>query len=243
MAECSGEERGRSVLEKARSDLEKNLKLKLSPLDFIYANRMCQKSVNSFKSNILRRHNSKLDKLGLRTDLESDPNKIVTNISDKILNKDEMRILALGLDFKLPIFRLDFHGYFLIFEKALHSLNELLPLPTSKYNVKNEFKHLSNKFFFKFNKFKNFCPVLSYNDLKIFRSLKKDKSIIISKPDKGSGVVIMNRNDYITKMKQLLSDTTKFKKLNTNVFKYVLKLEDRINTFLRSLSSRNILTE
>ena len=41
---------------------------------------------------------------------------------------------------------------------------------------------------------------------------------IITKPDKGNGVVIINKHDYlpVTKMKQLISDETKFKKLTEN---------------------------
>ena len=45
------------------------------------------------------------------------------------------------------------------------------------------------------------------------KSFLKDDSIIITKPDKGNGVVIVNKHDYLTKMKQLISDETKFKKL------------------------------
>ena len=37
--------------------------------------------------------------------------------------------------------------------------------------------------------------------------------MVILRPDKGQGVVIMDKNDYIEKMLNILSDTTKFKKL------------------------------
>jgi len=40
--------------------------------------------------------------------------------------------------------------------------------------------------------------------------------MIITKPDKGNGVVIVNELDYLTRMKQLISDETKFKKLTEN---------------------------
>ena len=42
--------------------------------------------------------------------------------------------------------------------------------------------------------------------------LRKDDSIIITKPDKGNGVVIVNKLDYLNKMKLLVSDETKFTK-------------------------------
>ena len=39
---------------------------------------------------------------------------------------------------------------------------------------------------------------------------------MITKPDKGNGVVIISRLDYLYKMKNLISDTTKFKELQHN---------------------------
>ena len=36
------------------------------------------------------------------------------------------------------------------------------------------------------------------------------KKILITKPNKGAGVVILNKNDYNDKMKTILNDTTKF---------------------------------
>lgn len=47
-------------------------------------------------------------------------------------------------------------------------------------------------------------------NLESLDSLRKDKNIIITKPDKGKGVVILNRSDYINKAKEILDDKTKF---------------------------------
>ena len=44
----------------------------------------------------------------------------------------------------------------------------------------------------------------------MLKSLKKDHDIVITKPDKGNGVVILNRNDYVDKMHKILDDRTKF---------------------------------
>ena len=42
------------------------------------------------------------------------------------------------------------------------------------------------------------------------KSLRTNEEILITKPDKGAGVVILNKNDYSNKMKTILNDTTKF---------------------------------
>ena len=42
------------------------------------------------------------------------------------------------------------------------------------------------------------------------KSLWTNEEILITKPDPGAGVVILNKNDYNDKMKTILNDTTKF---------------------------------
>ena len=44
-------------------------------------------------------------------------------------------------------------------------------------------------------------------------SLHSNENIVITKPDKGSGVVILNKNDFIDKMQVILNDPSKFVKL------------------------------
>ena len=42
------------------------------------------------------------------------------------------------------------------------------------------------------------------------KSLRSNEQILITKPDKGSGVVILNKSNYIQKMGNILDDKTKF---------------------------------
>ena len=62
-------------------------------------------------------------------------------------------------------------------------------------------------------------------------------SSIIAKPDKGNGVVIVSRLDYLNKMKQLISDNTKFKQLKQNPTK------SSISAYLRKLSNEKIIDD
>ena len=41
-------------------------------------------------------------------------------------------------------------------------------------------------------------------------SIREDKSLIICKPNKGNGVVLMNKTDYMQKMNAILSDKKRF---------------------------------
>ena len=44
-------------------------------------------------------------------------------------------------------------------------------------------------------------------------SLQKNDDIIVTKPDKGSGVVLLNKSDYVDKMNKIPDDQSKFKRL------------------------------
>ena len=48
---------------------------------------------------------------------------------------------------------------------------------------------------------------------KIIKSLRNNPEIIITRPDKGKGVVILRRKDYIDKLTTILNDTSKFTRL------------------------------
>ena len=67
------------------------------------------------------------------------------------------------------------------------------------------------------------------------KNLSKNENIIITIPDKGSGVIILNRVDYVNKMQDILSDTTKFKKAsNQDIYDISRKMENRVRNYLRT---------
>ena len=55
------------------------------------------------------------------------------------------------------------------------------------------------------------------------------------KPDKGNGVVILDRGDYNRKMEDILRDTTKFERLDVDPVKLTLQRENQIKNLLASL--------
>ena len=48
---------------------------------------------------------------------------------------------------------------------------------------------------------------------KLLKDLKKNKNIVILKPDKGNGVVVLDRTAYDSGILKIISDTSKFKVL------------------------------
>ena len=54
------------------------------------------------------------------------------------------------------------------------------------------------------------------------KGLSTNKNLIIQKLAKGNSVVLLNRNDYIEQMKGMLSDSSKFKKLEIKLGKRMI---------------------
>ena len=152
-------------------------------------------------------------------------------------------LLSFGLDFSLPIHRLNFYRHFLQFESLAKRLKDI-----PRYNdvyfsaVTSVIRHCTvhiqphqeaNKQRYHIQK----------EDYKILKNLGSDPSLTICRPDKKRGVVILNRMNYVTKMNHILSDTTKFQKCsNQDPHKLAMQHEDKINRLLRKLKQQNIIS-
>ena len=68
-----------------------------------------------------------------------------------------------------------------------------------------------------------------------FETLKKN--IVITKFDKGNGVVILDRKLYNNTIQEIISNTSKFKKLNEDP---ILKREALLQHFLRKLKQKSL---
>ena len=49
---------------------------------------------------------------------------------------------------------------------------------------------------------------------RVLWNFRKNKDIVITKPDKGNGVVILDRKLYNDAIEEIISDTSKFERLN-----------------------------
>ena len=65
---------------------------------------------------------------------------------------------------------------------------------------------------------KNNCkPNLPKDEYKALLNLSKNKNIIVTRPDKGNGIIILDKHDYLTKMYEIVNDRTKFKVIDGNI--------------------------
>ena len=70
----------------------------------------------------------------------------------------------------------------------------------------------------------------------VLRNLRKNKDIVITKPDKGNGVVILDGKHYNNAIEEIISDTSKFEKLNEDS---TMKREASLQIFLHKYKQKH----
>ena len=227
---------------------KERLKSVISYIDFVCLNNFVDRCVSKYSSAIENTHDKKLKSLGITNNLNSlDPNKVIYNFSKRKLTSKEQALLAFGLNFKLPNFKINFFKYFTAFEnlyKLLTRFSVYNPGDNFNYKFQDKFKSIAMKNFYNFKPWKVFSPIFTKNDVNILKNLSKDNSITICRPDKGRGVVILNKSDYSNKMYDILNDKTKFQEIqNTDPLLYTLRAEDKINNKIRIFKKLKIIDD
>ena len=124
---------------------------------------------------------------------------------------------------------------FTTFEKIHRSFLYSLKSEKTKSQIKAHLSYLANSYFY------NYKPsprILRQH--RVLRNLRKNKDIVITKPDKGNGVVILDRKLYNNAIEEIISDTCKFEKLNEDP---TLKREAALQRFLRKMKQLNFFNE
>ena len=79
-----------------------------------------------------------------------------------------------------------------------------------------------------------------YVNIASYETLEKIKNIVITKPNKGNGVLILDRKVYDNTIQEIISDATTLEKLSEDP---TLKGEASLQSFLRKLKQKNFLNE
>ena len=125
--------------------------------------------------------------------------------------------------------------------------NRLKDLPL--YNISTEsFKKLLKNIAYKLmhkSKSERVFDIFTEEDKDILKKLGNNEELHVTRPDKGRGIVILNKLDYIGKVESLLSDRNTFQSFTDteSPLHKTMKIEDKINRFLRKLKQNNNITE
>ena len=123
-------------------------------------------------------------------------------------------------------------------ENVCYQLSDLASIDVSKFStLKTSLVHLSDSY----RRSTVEKGALHPEHIQALRDLKKRNDVVIVKPDKGSGVVLMDRSSYVSKMHMILSDATKFVKDPKQVDQSK-KLHGQLSDQLGKLVSCSVLT-
>lgn len=228
-------------LKTVRENYERNIvsfKNSISLLDYwLFMSKIAVHTRNVCKE-VKNTHERKLKNLGI---LPLNWNEeCVHNYSDRVLTSQERKLLSLGLDFCIPTYRPNNLKHYIGIEKLCNVVDEcnrsgLLHGRSPIDNLTNSIKDLGSCNINLAKRTKVNSPVICEDDLEVLKNLGNDNSIIVTRPDKGKGVVILNRSAYLCKMKHIIDDKSKFKIIKCDIFTAILKLEDKLNRILRSI--------
>ena len=159
-------------------------------------------------------------------------NETITNLTQYELSQEESNLLKAGLYFSIQPDKIRKSE---IFEKIHRSFINNLKSEETKSQIKAHLSYLANSYFYNY---KPSSRILRQH--RVLRNLRKNKDIIITKPDKGNGIVILDRKLDDTAIQEIISDTSKIEKLNEDP---TLKREASPQRFLRKFKQKNFFNE
>ena len=215
----------------------------VSSADWYFLQRSIDTNINKRISSTKKSHDSKLHALTRNTALPFTASEVIQNISDYNLTKQEEEVLRYGLDFGIPPKSVSKSDIYATFECMNYHLQANLKDGGDASAVQASLSHLAHQYA------SNYKPTRhALKKHAILKKLKRNDSIVITRPDKGNSVVIMNSSDYHAEMNRILDDTSKFKKRDRlsgraknkdlTVFR-----EEQLQRFLYSLKKSNCILE
>ena len=160
-------------------------------------------------------------------------NKSITNLTQYELSQKESDLLKAGLYFSIQPDKIRKSEIFTTLEKIHRSFLNNLKSEETKSQIKANLSYLA---IFYFYNFKPSLRILCQHCM--LRNVRKNKDIIIKKSDKGNGVVILNRKISNNAIVEMISDTSKFGKVNEEP---TLNWKASLQRFLRKLKQKSFL--
>ena len=163
------------------------------------------------------------------------PDKVIFNFSSHVLNTTEKSLL----NFAIPPKNINYADYMIPFELLYRDVDSLEVSNLDKEFIKSRLRDSAFSSYKATSKtFEKNLPKAKFDALKI---LLKNKDIIIQKADKGNTVVILNRKDYVCKMKNILNGSSKFHKVyidHDKILNHLIHMENIVTDVLKNLRDK-----
>ena len=171
------------------------------------------------------------------------PKQNVINLSKYSLNEKELNALSYGLNFCIPPTKVNKELTYLGFENFLKQTGGHKPIKvggevTFKANLVALAHNYAN------TKPEKNLMVNTSEMSAVIRDIKNNEKIVLAKPDKGSGIVVLDKTDYLGKMNLIIDDKSKFLKLGpVSDFDNLSKIEKDIIDLLKRLVSNKEISQ
>ena len=188
-----------------------------SGLDWLRFNKLLGENGCRLRTTLRSKYAQRLDWLRTKRFGSEELNEdAVFNLSDVKLSRAQLEVLSRGPRFGIPVEKTCREEIFAEFELYFSQVKSRMPkssnssgkekekqdrLKAGLANLAHEYSNLKqDPLRFPFGK----------EHMVALRELRTSKNIIITRPDKGNGTVLMNKADYVSKMMEILGDKTKF---------------------------------
>ena len=231
----------RAQLGKEKDIVSKLVKTTLSILDFFVLQKALSKNLENFTNSVVKTHDKKLANLTRNHSLPLSAADVIQNLSSSMLSKEEEEVLKFGLKYALPPLKISKSDVVSEMEKLQKFFVKSLKPEYSARHVTAELQTLAENYVC------NYHP--STSTLKrhgILKKLRRNSDIVITRPDKGESVVILNRQDYFDSVASLLQNPGKFKKVQSHVpsKKELTEFrEGQLQRYLLSLKKKNVISD
>ena len=217
-------------LELELAKVSKHLGERLSGFDFLVLQRAVSKNVTKNETRCINVHEKKLRNLTKNHYLPFKHQDVVTNRSTYTCTDEENELLKYGLQHAVPPRFLRKSDVLTSFDTIHRVMKKDLKCESKSIDLKSQISLLASTYT---GQYKVSQKTLEKH--RILKRLQKNKDIVITKPDKGNGVVILDRAEYLKMVYEVVNDSSKFKKLDgdktvtreTKLQKFLLKLKKK----------------
>ena len=220
-------------LKRSLSTYEKEIQNILSSVDKFILDRAVEKNVEWSTKTIIKTHQKKIKNLTKNIALPFTHNETIHNLSTITLTTEELDVLKYGLKHPIHPLHVNKTDVLTTFEFILKTMTKDLKHEKQSGELKAKLSNSANTCV------NNYRPSkYAMKKHRILKRLYKNNNIVILRPQKGDGVVIIDRKVYIQKIFEIIKGRTKLKELSTDS---TALREGQLHRFLRSMKDRNIL--
>ena len=207
----------------------------MSSVDKFILDNVVKKNVHKINKTTVKTHEEKLRNLTKSISSPFTAAEIVHNLSSKLLTTDQLEVLKYGLKHPIHLLQTNKWDILTTFNFIHRAMTNDLKTKKHSGELETKMSHLGNSHVNAYKPTKT-----SLKKHKIIKRLRENKNIVIVRPDKGCGTVILDREEYVKKIYTITNDISKFKKLPSDP---TILREGQLQRFLRTLKSKDFFTD